>query len=918
MAYEFKPYRSVYRDPQSVAVSEVLRDRYISNFATDSMLDKSLNEMLVAAEFAGDVEKANELKARLAETAKARTDRGDFENMGMAINMDVRDFSKNYTPLKQNYDAREKDKEEKREMVTRGLISQQQYDSWERRSLLNTNEEGDYESYTGVTVNADGTVDQGTTYQPKAVALNVNVDKEVLNALQSIEADRGGGTVIELPQLMDIDGDGVMEQYAVRTTTGQYEKISEADVRAVTNEVLSRDDVRSYLDQEADFDTMELREDELDTKITSRISTINARLASGRESSENADILRAEKRALENAMTSGTVGQKRQLARAASRLGRVEGITQMAIDAKAINNVIGGGREVRFVRQLANPDAGGRGGVIDRPPSVPGPTEETVSSLAGDDGNVTVESATEAVTAAQEAADSETARLITEYPAIFETLATQPGMTSIGDNFEFMINQLDTMSLTEIKTMLEGAAAEGKLVNANGSTVTVAAAYEQFVQAKQTVEHFNSVNEARNNLFEVARQDASTGNQTDGISPEVVRAQDWANNNEWQQYVTGNEFTLQVTNPDGGVDLIPLLSGEERTLLVGGPQRGITNHEALIGGMLQELFPPNTFGGGFGTEPVIDHPLYGNVIDHMHSALGGMIDKERIREIYNDYAENGTDSNASVAAGYFGEVNRFGNEFIERLEAGHQRVMDIVNEDSRGRVTYPQSERPAYVPETVFDTYVKAVQGLDISEVLTRTTVTGDSIEEALDDAGLSNAESVSNIFVSWYTKDGVPTPALVLEVKGKDGQRNITRNVKVDPYSFIANAPGIVEGFGLNTLDNKIISTALAIYNEAPGLARRTNKVTVPYNDGADTSLSIEFTAAEVRRAGEDGPPSINLNAGTVRISGTVNGIEYDKVMSYTEAMETLHDIGFKQGLQGDIDAERMMRGDTTPAVGD
>ena len=521
MAYEFKPYRSVYRDPQSVAVSEVLRDRYISNFATDSMLDKSLNEMLVAAEFAGDVEKANELKARLAETAKARTERGDFENMGMAINMDVRDFSKNYTPLKQNYDAREKDKEEKREMVTRGLITQQQYNSWERRSLLNTNEDGDYESYTGVTVNADGTVDQSTIYQPKAVALNVNVDKEVLNALQAIEADRGGGVVVELPQLMDIDGDGVMEQYAVRTTSGQFEKISEADVRAVTNEVLSRADVRSFLDQEADFDTMDLREDELDARITSRISTINARLASGRESSENADILRAEKRALENAMTAGTVGQKRQLARAASRLGRVEGITQMAIDAKAINNVIGGGREVRFVREIANPAAGGRGGVIDRPPSVPGPTEETVSPLAGEDGNVTVESATEAVTAAQEAANSEAARLITEYPAIFENLATRPGMTSIGDDLEFMTNQLDTMSLAEIKTALEKAAAEGKLVNANGSTVTVAAAYEQFAQAKQTVEHFNSVNEARNNLFEVAREDASTGNLAEGISPEV-------------------------------------------------------------------------------------------------------------------------------------------------------------------------------------------------------------------------------------------------------------------------------------------------------------------------------------------------------------------------------------------------------------
>ena len=41
MAYEFKPYRSVYRDPQSVKVSEVLRNRYVDNFASDSMLDKA-------------------------------------------------------------------------------------------------------------------------------------------------------------------------------------------------------------------------------------------------------------------------------------------------------------------------------------------------------------------------------------------------------------------------------------------------------------------------------------------------------------------------------------------------------------------------------------------------------------------------------------------------------------------------------------------------------------------------------------------------------------------------------------------------------------------------------------------------------------------------------------------------------------
>ena len=191
MAYEFKPYRSVYRDPQSVKVSEVLRNRYVDNFASDSMLDKQLNEMLVAAEFAGDVEKANELRTRLAQNATARTDRGDFENLGMSINMDVRDFSKNYQPLKLNYETREKDKETKRQLIGRpGGITQNQYDAWEKRSAMVTDETtGDYTGYGGIEYNEDGNLDRGSLYQPRSKASNINVDKDVHEALQKIEAE---------------------------------------------------------------------------------------------------------------------------------------------------------------------------------------------------------------------------------------------------------------------------------------------------------------------------------------------------------------------------------------------------------------------------------------------------------------------------------------------------------------------------------------------------------------------------------------------------------------------------------------------------------------------------------------------------------------------------------------------------------
>ena len=52
--YDLPQYESVYKDPQSVKINEVLRDRYVQNFAGADALQGTVDDM-VSADRRGEI-----------------------------------------------------------------------------------------------------------------------------------------------------------------------------------------------------------------------------------------------------------------------------------------------------------------------------------------------------------------------------------------------------------------------------------------------------------------------------------------------------------------------------------------------------------------------------------------------------------------------------------------------------------------------------------------------------------------------------------------------------------------------------------------------------------------------------------------------------------------------------------------------
>jgi len=162
MAYKFKPYRSVYRDPMSVKINELLRERYVNAFAADTMTQQALAEMTVAPEFAGDTEKAAALRSAINARSAEYAESGRYEMLGTKISRDAAQFQQQYAPLLRNYQLREADKQNARK-----TLSPDEYDKWEKWSVQNKDPEGNYTPYAGLEYDDKGFAIQSSYYQPK-------------------------------------------------------------------------------------------------------------------------------------------------------------------------------------------------------------------------------------------------------------------------------------------------------------------------------------------------------------------------------------------------------------------------------------------------------------------------------------------------------------------------------------------------------------------------------------------------------------------------------------------------------------------------------------------------------------------------------------------------------------------------------
>ena len=103
--YELPQYQSMYRDTGSVQVNQLKRQEYLANMQADNALATSIMNMDALDE---DLEVLNSIAEKYNDNIETRSERGDYENMGMTVAKDAMDFVKDFTPLKKSkqfYDA---------------------------------------------------------------------------------------------------------------------------------------------------------------------------------------------------------------------------------------------------------------------------------------------------------------------------------------------------------------------------------------------------------------------------------------------------------------------------------------------------------------------------------------------------------------------------------------------------------------------------------------------------------------------------------------------------------------------------------------------------------------------------------------------------------------------------------------------
>jgi len=310
MAYKFKPYRSVYRDPQTVKINEILRKRYVDAFAADTMTQTALSDMLVSADFAGDVEKAAQLRATIDARSNKYAESGRYEMLGTNVARDAGEFLKGYNPLKKNYEAREAAKTK-----AQATLNPDDYEKWLGWSLTRRDEEGNYQPYSGIEYDDSGYVIPDSYYTADPVPPKVDINAEILKQVNALPIMKQGGYTaasFSMQEMVDEQGN-VTKIPVIRTTQGQI--ISGKDNEAIGQAVqaaLGSPEIQSYLNFKSEINTWDTDAGSLQGNIEGRVQELQLELA--RATGDKRDNIQAQIADLKRAQQSGMPAQMRDAA----------------------------------------------------------------------------------------------------------------------------------------------------------------------------------------------------------------------------------------------------------------------------------------------------------------------------------------------------------------------------------------------------------------------------------------------------------------------------------------------------------------------------------------------------------------------------------------------------------------------------
>jgi hypothetical protein len=244
MPYKFGEYVSTYVDPQSVKISETLRDRFVQNFQANDQLAMAVDQLQAASMFESDVQRKKELQ-RLTENELAKlAEQGNYENLGMAIAKQTKDYVKAKTPIEQNYKAVQGYLSEFNEGLKKGDYNPLQQK--ELRNYMLRTASGD--PYKGFELDTEtGRVKEGSMFSGPTIYKDPKIMDKVTSALGLLMQRTHASSSKSVAQ-----GPDGMFTY---DTGEKIVEIDPTDVQRVMDTVFAEPDVKAYVEQLADMQT---------------------------------------------------------------------------------------------------------------------------------------------------------------------------------------------------------------------------------------------------------------------------------------------------------------------------------------------------------------------------------------------------------------------------------------------------------------------------------------------------------------------------------------------------------------------------------------------------------------------------------------------------------------------------------------
>ena len=244
MPYKFGEYVSTYVDPQSVKISETLRDRFVQNFQANDQLAMAVDQLQAASMFESDVQRKRELQTLTENELAKLAEQGNYENLGMAIAKHTKDYVKAKAPIEQNYKAVQSYLTEFNEGLKKGDYNPLQQK--ELRNYMLRTASGD--PYKGFEIDPEtGKAAEGSMFSGPTIYKDPKIMEKVTAGLGLLMQRKTGSSSKSVAQ-----GPGGMFTYDTGQTVSQ---IADEDVQAVMNAVFAEPDVKAYVEQLADMQT---------------------------------------------------------------------------------------------------------------------------------------------------------------------------------------------------------------------------------------------------------------------------------------------------------------------------------------------------------------------------------------------------------------------------------------------------------------------------------------------------------------------------------------------------------------------------------------------------------------------------------------------------------------------------------------